>query len=97
MRIFVKLTAVFRSYDMIYEIIGIIGTVLVLIAASFKTTTFWGSFCFRVVNLIGSVLFLVYGILLPALSTAILNGALIVVNGGYLISLIIQYKKKPKA
>ena len=82
---------------MIYEIIGIVGTVIVLIAVSFKTTSFWGSFWFRLFNLIGSIIFLVYGILLPALSTAILNGALIAINSGYLISLIIQHNKKPNA
>ena len=81
---------------MIYEIIGIVGTLFVLVGFCFKTTTFWGSFYLRLFNIIGALILLVYGILLPALSTAILNGALFVINSGYLISLIVQHNKKPR-
>ena len=46
----------------------------------------------RVTNLIGSVIFVVYGCLLPAISTAILNGILIFVNSYHLFVLIKEHK-----
>ena len=42
-------------------------------------------------NLVGCLIFMCYGILLPAVSTAVLNGALVVVNAYHLILL---YKEK---
>lgn len=76
------------------EIVGIVATVFILISMCFKTTTFKGSFYLRLLNLIGSVIFVVYGILLPAISTAILNGALVFVNFYYLVRLIRDRKKQ---
>ena len=75
------------------EIIGIIATLFILASMCFKTLTFWGSFWLRVLNLIGSIIFVSYGILLPALSTAILNGALILINVFYLIKMFVDRKK----
>ena len=78
----------------IIEIIGILSTVLILIGMCFKTTTIKGSIFMRMFNVIGSVTFMTYGILLPAYSTAILNGILILVNSYHLILLLKQKNKK---
>ena len=76
----------------IIEVIGIISTFLILTSMLFKTTTIKGSILMRLLNLIGSVVFVVYGALLPALSTAILNFALVIVNMYHLIVLVKEYK-----
>lgn len=78
------------------EIIGIIATILILISMCFKTTSFKGAFWLRLLNIIGSVVFAIYGILLPAISTAILNILLVIVNTYHLIILIKENKKLNK-
>ncbi|MBO5394443.1 MAG: hypothetical protein J6A28_00865 [Clostridia bacterium] len=78
----------------VIEIIGIVSTVLILFSMLFKTTTLVGDIRMRALNLVGSVVFVVYGALLPAISTAVLNGALVIVNTFHLISLCRQYKKE---
>ncbi len=75
------------------EIIGIVATLLILVSMCFKTQTYKGAFWMRVINIIGSVVFVVYGVLLPAISTAILNGALVVVNAYHIIMLVKSNKK----
>lgn len=76
---------------LLIEIIGIFSTVLILVSMLFKTTTIKGSLLMRWFNLVGCLIFMFYGILLPAISTAVLNGALVVVNAYHLILL---YKEK---
>ena len=75
------------------EIIGIVATLLILVSMCFKTQTYKGTFWMRVINIIGSIVFVVYGVLLPAISTAILNGALIIVNLYHIIILVKSNKK----
>ena len=75
------------------EVIGIVGTVAILFSMLFKTTTLKGDIRMRVLNLIGSLIFTIYGCLLPAISTAVLNGILIIVNIYHLISLLKESKK----
>lgn len=75
------------------EVIGIIATLFVLVGMCFKTLSFWGSFWLRLLNIIGSSFFVVYGVLVPAISTAVLNGLLIIVNAFYLIKLLADRKK----
>ncbi|MGN0961104.1 MAG: hypothetical protein ACI4PF_02755 [Christensenellales bacterium] len=77
----------------IIEIIGIVSTLLILTSMLFKTTTIKGSILMRILNLIGSLTFVLYGILIPAYSTAILNAGLVLVNGYHLIILIKENKK----
>ncbi|MBR3885200.1 MAG: hypothetical protein IKJ33_01870 [Clostridia bacterium] len=77
------------------EVIGICATVLILFSMMFKTTTLKGDIRMRILNLIGSIIFTVYGCLLPALSTAILNGALIIINTYHLVTLIKEKKSQP--
>jgi len=78
----------------VIEIIGIASTLLILASMLFKTTTIKGSILMRTLNLLGSAVFVVYGVLLPAISTAILNAALVLVNSYHLIVLI-KEKNKP--
>ena len=77
------------------EIIGIIATVIILASMCVKTTSHRGSFWMRVINIVGCLIFVIYGIFLPAVSTAILNSALVVVNAVHLI-LLVKDKKKTK-
>lgn len=70
------------------ELIGILATVFIIISMSCKTTSRKSAIIMRITNIIGSVIFIVYGILLPALSTAILNGIVTVINIYHLILLI---------
>jgi|GEM_PF-461029 len=76
------------------EIIGIIATLLILVSMLFHTLTYKGSLYMRILNIIGSVVFVIYGALLPAISTAVLNGALIVINGYHLYKLIKEHKNQ---
>lgn len=61
------------------EIVGIIATITVLISF-LMSKPFW----IRVINIIGAVLFVVYGILIHSMSTWILNSALIIIHVIYL-------------
>ena len=63
-----------------YELIGIVATLFII--ASFLTKNLVKV---RIVNLIGSVIFVVYGILIHSWSTAILNVIMIVVHLVYLL------------
>ena len=74
------------------EVIGIVGTIAILFSMLFKTTTLKGDIRMRVLNLIGSLIFTIYGCLLPAISTAILNSILTIVNIYHLTSLIKESK-----
>lgn len=79
------------------EIIGIVSTIFILVSMLFKTTTLKGSIWMRGLNIIGSITFIVYGALLPAISTAILNGVLVFVNLYHFIILLKEYKKTKSA
>ena len=69
----------------VIEWVGIFASILICISMCFKSTTRKGAVCMRSINIIGSVVFGIYGILLPAISTAILNFILVGVNIYYLI------------
>lgn len=58
-----------------YEIIGLWGTLFVLLSFLMKDLK-----KVRIVNIIGAVLFVVYGVLINAYSTWILNGVLIIIH-----------------
>ena len=74
------------------EVIGFIATLLILFSMLFKTTSLKGDIRMRIFNLIGSIIFTVYGCLIPALSTAILNAGLIIINS-YHLTLLLKEKK----
>lgn len=58
-----------------YEIIGLCGTVFILIAFLFNSEK-----QIRIFDMIGAALFILYGVLIEAYSNVVLNGALILVH-----------------
>lgn len=76
----------------IIEIIGIIATIIIVIAMCFNTTTIKGNYLMQILNIIGSLVFVIYGLILPAYSTALLNGILVFVNAYRLLMLIVKQK-----
>lgn len=75
------------------EVIGIIAAVLILVSTMFPTMSFKGSMWLRSINIVGSLIFVVYGILLPAIATAVANAGIIVVNIVH-ICLLIKNRNK---
>lgn len=64
---------------MSYEILGIIASTLVLISFLFKKER-----SIRLVNILGAIMFVIYGLLINALSVWLLNGILIFIHLYYL-------------
>ena len=62
------------------EIIGIAASVLVLVSFLFKNIR-----TIRIISIVGCIVFVIYGILIGALSIWLLNGALILVHIYFLI------------
>jgi len=75
------------------EIVGILASVLIVSSMVFKTTSYKGTIAMRSINLVGSVVFVVYGIMLPAYATAIANACLIFINLFYLLKEIRDHNK----
>lgn len=73
------------------EIIGIIATLFVLISFLMKKAEL-----IRIINIVGAVLFVIYGVLINSISTYILNGCLIIIHIIYLVKYLIDKKKKIK-
>lgn len=72
-----------------FEAIGIVGTIFVLISFLMKDIK-----AVRIINIIGAALFVIYGALIGALSTWLLNGVLIIVHIVYLIKGYKDSKRK---
>lgn len=70
------------------EIVGISGSVLVVISMMFKTTTDKGVLLLRIFNLLGSIIFIAYGVLLNAYSTIVLNSLCVVLNIIGIVSIV---------
>ena len=80
--------------EIIIECVGILAGVLILVGMCFKTNTYKSTLLLRALNIVGPAIFVVYGALLPAISTAVLNGSLVIVNTVYLILLVKNHKKE---
>lgn len=65
---------------MIYEIIGLIGSAFIIFSMSFTSTTISKNIKMRIFNMIGSMIFVVYGLLIPAYSTSVVNFFMVLVN-----------------
>ena len=63
-----------------FEVIGIAGTLFVLLSFLMKDLK-----KVRIINIVGAVLFVVYGLLIGALSTWLLNGILVIIHIVYLL------------
>lgn len=64
---------------------GMLGTLFILASMCCNCRTKRSKIWMRVLNLLGSVIFVVYGIILPSYTTALLNIGLVFVNLIYLI------------
>lgn len=64
----------------ISEVLGIAATSLIVLGFCFKQVN-----TIRILNMIGSVLFVIYGIIIGASYTWIANAILFCINAGYLI------------
>ena len=71
------------------ELIGILGSVFVLISFLMKDIL-----VIRIINIVGSVIFIVYGIIIGAMATWFVNAALIVVHIIYIIRELKNKKNK---
>lgn len=63
-----------------YESIGLTATLFVLLSFLMQSVKM-----IRIINIIGAILFVIYGYLIGSVSTAVLNAALIVIHAVYLI------------
>lgn len=70
------------------EWLGIVASAFVLVSFLFSKQTVT-----RLINICGCIVFVVYGILLPAYSTAFMNGALIIVHIVFLVKDYLAKKK----
>ena len=77
-----------------YEVIGIIGSIFIVGCLLFRTTTFKGTMLMRIINTLGSILFVVYGQFIRAYSTAITNLFCTIVNIYYIVREIRWHKEK---
>lgn len=79
---------------LVNEIVGISGSILIAISMVFKTTTDKGVMYLRIFNLLGSIVFVVYGFMLPAYSTIVLNCVCVVLNIVGLVRIIQKIRKE---
>ena len=78
------------------EIVGIVASLFVVISMCFKTTLFKGTIIMRIINGLGSIVFVVYGALLPAIATLITNACVFVINLFYLVKEIRDHYRDTK-
>lgn len=79
------------NIDLVTELVGAAGSILILVSMLYKTNTYKGAFFLRLINAIGSVVFVVYGFMLKAPSTIILNVFATIINIYYLFRLKKDY------
>lgn len=77
--------------DLVTELIGASGSILILVSMLYKTNTYRGAFFLRLINAIGSVVFVVYGFMLTAPSTIVLNVFAVIINVYYLFRMKRDY------
>lgn len=75
------------------ELLGIIASVVILVSTLCRTNTYNSALTLRLLNLIGSVLFTLYGILKPSISIALLDGPAIFINLYHIHRLRKDYNK----
>lgn len=70
------------------EIIGLAASLCVCVSMIFKTDTFRGALLLRSLNLIGSLIFIIYGLSLNAISIYLLNIIASSINIYHIIKLV---------
>ena len=78
------------------DLIGTIGSVIVLVSMCFNVEKPIGNLILRILNWVGCFVYIYYGILISSISVFLLNGILLVIDSYYLVKLIINWKKKRK-
>ncbi len=81
------------NWPLFYDIVGYIATALIVLSMLFKTTTFRGTMIMRVINLIGSVAFAIYGFGAGAIPTGVANALLTGINVVFIILECVDYKR----
>lgn len=75
------------------EAIGMVASILIVCSMVFKTTTFKGTMLMRIINMLGSVFFIIYGFVLPAYATGVANICVFIINVYYIVKEYKDYKK----
>ena len=79
------MTQLINLSDSIVNCLGTLGSVAILISMCFKTTTIRGEKWMRILNLMGSIIYVFYGMCLKnGISVIVLNFILTLVNLYYL-------------
>lgn len=73
---------------MITEIVGFLASIVVIISITFNPQSRKGNIWLRSLNLLGSIAFIIYGILLPAYATIFMNCIAGIINLIYLIKIL---------
>lgn len=76
-----------------YEIIGIAASIALITSVCFKSTSVKLNILMRILNSVGAILFVIYGCLLTAWSTAASNLIICIIN---IINIIVLIKDKNK-
>lgn len=77
--------------NIVVEGIGILASVIILSSMCCKTNSYKSALALRLLNLSGSVIFVIYGIMLPAYSVALLDSIAVGVNIYHIIKLKKDY------
>lgn len=70
------------------EVFGIISSIIILVSMCFNPQTKLGNILLRSINLIGSICFIIYGLLLPAYATTFMNSCALIINSIYLVKIL---------
>lgn len=73
---------------MITEIVGFAASIIVIISITFNPQSKKGNICMRLINMLGSIIFVIYGALLPAYATVFMNCIAGIINLIYLIKIL---------
>lgn len=84
------------------DFIGIIASIFIVFSMVFKTTTFKGTICMRVINSVGSAFFIIYGfwpnvdnfLSVNAFASGLANSILFLLNIFYIFKECKDYKKE---
>lgn len=70
------------------EVFGIVSSIIILVSMCFNPQTKLGNILLRSINLMGSICFIIYGLLLPAYATIFMNSCALVINSIYLVKIL---------
>ena len=78
------------------ELIGTIGSVVVLFSMCFDVEKPVGNFLLRFLNVVGCIIYIYYGFLISSISVVTLNIILLVINAYYVCKPLFQRLRKKK-